>query len=69
MLSDTVLVYNNKNKTMLRYKFGSVYKTGESVGGPKMGEPWHTRKQSLACLTCALCGARTHTRHSGEMIE
>ena len=24
-LFDTVLVYNNKNKPMLRYKFGSVY--------------------------------------------
>ena len=28
-----------------------------------------TRKDNLACLTCAPCGARTHTRHSGEMIE
>ena len=25
-LFDTVLVYNNKNKPLLRYKFGSVYK-------------------------------------------
>ena len=24
-LFDTVLVYNNKDKPMLRYKFGSVY--------------------------------------------
>ena len=24
-LFDTILVYNNKNKPMLRYKFGSVY--------------------------------------------
>ena len=24
---------------------------------------WHTCSQSLACLTCALCGAQTHTRH------
>ena len=24
-LFDTILVYNNKNKLMLRYKFGSVY--------------------------------------------
>ena len=24
-LFDTVIVYNNKNKPMLRYKFGSVY--------------------------------------------
>ena len=30
---------------------------------------WHTRKQNLGCLTCGQCGARTHNRHSGEMIE
>ena len=30
---------------------------------------WHTRKQNMACLTCGQSGARTHTRHSGEMIE
>ena len=27
------------------------------------------RKQNLACLTCGQSGARTHTSHSGEMIE
>ena len=27
------------------------------------------RMQNLACLTCAPCGARIHTRHSCEMIE
>ena len=52
----------------------SSYETGQSVGGAKMGEPpqknnWHTRKQNLACLTCAPCGARTHIRHSSEMIQ
>ena len=26
-------------------------------------------KQNLACLTCGQYRARTHTRHSGEMIE
>ena len=45
----------------------SSYETGQSVGGAKMGEP--PRKTTLACLTCGQCGARTHTRHSGEMIE
>ena len=30
-LFDTVLVYNNKNKPKLRYKFGSVYNDQELV--------------------------------------
>ena len=29
---------------------------------------WHTRKQKLACLTCCPRGARTHTRHRGQIL-
>ena len=29
---------------------------------------WHTHNQNLAYLTCALCGARTIIRHSGEIL-
>ena len=29
---------------------------------------WHTRKQKLACLTCCQRGARTHTRHRGQIL-
>ena len=51
----------------------SSYETGQSVGGAKTGEPREktpdTRKQNLTCLTCGQSGARTRTRHSGEMIE
>ena len=51
----------------------SSYETGQSVNGAKKRTPrkttWHTRKQNLACLTCAPCEARTHTRHSGEMVK
>ena len=31
-LFDTILVYNNKNKPMLRYKFGSVYNNQRTIG-------------------------------------
>ena len=53
----------------------SSYETGQSVGGAKTGEPREkppdtpAGKQNLACLTCGQSGARTHTSHSGEMIE
>ena len=51
----------------------SSYETRQSVGGAKTGEPEKNhlanRKQNLAGLTCGQSGARTHTRHSGEMIE
>ena len=36
---------------------------------PEKKNTWHTRKQNLACLTCGQIGARTHTRHSREMIK
>ena len=29
---------------------------------------WHIRKQKLACLTCCQRGARTHTRHRGQIL-
>ena len=41
---------------------------GENGRSPRK-TTWHTRKQNLAWLTCGQSGARTHTRHSGEMIE
>ena len=52
----------------------SSYEMGQSIGGAKTGEPWetntwHTRKQNMVFLTCGQSGARTHTCHSGEMIE
>ena len=43
-------------------------KVGENGRTPRK-TTWHTRKQNLACLTCGQSGARTRTRHSGEMIE
>ena len=46
----------------------SSYETG-SWGEKPEKNARHIRKQNLACLTCALCGSRTHTRHRGEMIE
>ena len=54
--------------------FQDYFSSYETVDGAKTGEPrektiWHTLKQNLACLTCGQCRARTHTRHSGEMIE
>ena len=36
-----------------------------TVGGAKTGE----HKQNLACVTRGQSGARTHTRHGGEMIQ
>ena len=55
------------------FKIISLIETSQSVGGAKREYPgkttWHTRKQNLACLTCGQCGARTYTRHSGEMME
>ena len=41
---------------------------GENGGTPRK-TTWHTPKQNLAWLTCGQCGARTRTRHNGEMIE
>ena len=55
------------------FKIISLIETSQSIGGAKREYPGkttgHTRKQNLACLTCGQCGARTYTRHSGEMIE
>ena len=39
-------------------------KTGDS---PEKNT-WHTHKQKLACLTCCERGARTHTRHRGQIL-
>ena len=54
-------------------KIISLIETSQSIGGAKREYPGkttgHTRKQNLACLTCGQCGARTYTRHSGEMID
>ena len=50
----------------------SSYETGLSVGGSKKGEPREKQPgtpESRTCLTYGQCGAQTHTRHSGEMIE
>ena len=51
----------------------SSCETGQSVGGRKREilekkNTWHTRKQKLACLTCCQRGARTHTRHRGQIL-
>ena len=47
--------------------------TSQLVGGAKREYPrkttWHTRKLNLTCPTCDPCWGRTHTSHSGEMIE
>ena len=55
------------------FKIISLIETSRSIGGAKREYPgkttWHTRKQNLSCLTCGQRGARTYTRHSGEMIE
>ena len=55
------------------FKIISLIETSQSIGGAKREYPgkttWHTRKQNLSCFTCGQCGARTYTRHSGEMIE
>ena len=47
---------------------GPIDRWGEN-GRTMRKTTWHTRKQNLACLTCGQSGARTHTRHSGEMVE
>ena len=47
---------------------GPISRWGENGRTPRK-TTWHTRKQNLAGLTCGQSGARTHTRHSGEMIE
>ena len=55
------------------FKIISLIETSQSIGAAKREYPgkttWHTRKQNLSCLICGQCGARTYTRHSGEMIE
>ena len=55
------------------FKVISLIEVSQSIGGVKRKYPgkttWHTSKQNLSCLTCGQCGARTYTRHSGEMIE
>ena len=55
------------------FKIISLIETSQSIGGAKWEYPgkatWHTRKQNLSCLTSGQCGARTYTRHSGEMIK
>ena len=47
--------------------------TGQSVGGPKMGEPREKPPGTHASRTWLVSrghsGARTYTRHSGEMNE
>ena len=53
-LFDTVLVYNNKNKPMLHYKFGSVYGSllsSSSKVFPKIIESMgrQTHKSELHC--------------------
>ena len=51
----------------------SSYETGQSVGGAKTGEPLEKPPDAPASRTwlvsCGQSGARTHTRHSGEIIE
>ena len=55
------------------FKIISLIESSQSIGGAKREYPGkttgHTRKQNLSCLICGQCGARTYTRHSGEMIE
>ena len=72
-----------KSLRMVKYFFNSVlrpfqdffssYETGQSVGGrkrmiPEKKNTWHIRKQKLACLKCCQRGARTHTRHRGQIL-
>ena len=51
----------------------SSYETGQTVGGAKTGEPREKPPGTPACRTWLVSrgqsGVRTHTRHSGEMIE
>ena len=51
----------------------SSYETGQSVGGAKMGEPREKPPDTPASRTWLVSrgqsGARTHTSHSGQMIE
>ena len=51
----------------------SSYETDQSVGGAKTGEPQEktpgTPVSRTWLVSCALCGAGTHTRHSSDMIE
>ena len=49
--------------------FFSSYETGQSVGGAKTGEPREKPPGTPASRTWGQRGARTHTGHSGEMIE
>ena len=39
------------------------------MGEPQRKNTWYTGKQNMACLTCAPCGAQTHIRYSGKIIE
>ena len=71
-----------KDKTLLNSICGSFFnipfkiisahvrranRWGENGRTPRK-TTWHTCKQNLACLTSALYGAQTHTRHSGENV-
>ena len=38
------------------------------MGDSREKNTWHTRKQKLACLTYCQRGARTHTRHRGQIL-
>ena len=42
--------------------------TWAKPGDSREENTWHTRKQKLACLTCCQRGARTHTRHRGQIL-
>ena len=62
----------NVLKIISAYVRWTNQKVGRKRQNPEEKTTWHTRKQKLACLTCALCGAGIHTRHrshSGEMIK